>query len=59
MRLDRQLLQGLLDTWKNIKEIRRSQRCTNTSVRLIIKQYVTLYSKRLIIVHVCVCLLIV
>jgi hypothetical protein len=40
MRLDRQLLQRLLDTWKKIKDIRRSNGYITTSVRLIIKQFV-------------------
>ena len=40
MKLDRQLLQRLLDTWKKIKDIRRSNGYITTSVRLIIKQFV-------------------
>ena len=42
MRLDRQLLERLLSTWKNIKDIRRTNGYTTTSVRLIIKQSVVL-----------------
>ncbi|CAF1101848.1 unnamed protein product [Adineta ricciae] len=38
MKLDRQLLQRLLDTWKKIKEVRRNYKYTTTSVRLLIKQ---------------------
>jgi hypothetical protein len=40
MKLNRQLLQRLLDTWKKIKELRRTNGYTTTSVRLIIKQFV-------------------
>ncbi|UJR21447.1 hypothetical protein I4U23_024533 [Adineta vaga] len=38
MKLDRQLLQRLLDTWKKIKDVRRINGYTTTSVRLLIKQ---------------------
>lgn len=38
MKLERQLLQNLLNTWKRIKDIRRQEGCTNTPLRLIIKQ---------------------
>ena len=41
MKLERQLLQRLLDMWKKIKELRRSQGYTATSVRLLIKQWVS------------------
>jgi hypothetical protein len=40
MRLDRQLLERLLSTWKKIKDVRRTNGYTTTSVRLIIKQFV-------------------
>ena len=40
MKFDRQLLQRLLDTWKQMKELRRLQGYVNTSIRLIIKQFV-------------------
>lgn len=40
MRLDRQLLERLLSTWKKIKDIRRTNGYITTSVRLIIKQFV-------------------
>ena len=40
MRLDRQLLERLLSTWKKIKDIRRGNGYITTSVRLIIKQFV-------------------
>ena len=40
MKFDRQLLQRLLDTWKQIKELRRLQGYVTTSIRLIIKQFV-------------------
>ncbi|CAF0923633.1 unnamed protein product [Adineta steineri] len=38
MKLDRQLLQRLLDTWKKIKDIRRLNSYTTTPVKLLIKQ---------------------
>jgi hypothetical protein len=40
MRLDRQLLERLLSTWKKIKDVRRTNGYTTTPVRLIIKQFV-------------------
>lgn len=47
MRLDRQLLERLLATWKKIKDVRRTNGYTTTAVRLIIKQYVRLFVYRL------------
>ena len=41
MRLDRQLLERLLSTWKKIKDVRRMNGYTTTPVRLIIKQFVS------------------
>ncbi|CAF3689292.1 unnamed protein product [Rotaria sordida] len=38
MKLDRDLLKHLLDVWKEIKDIRRANGYTTTSVKLIIKQ---------------------
>ncbi|CAF4571456.1 unnamed protein product [Rotaria sp. Silwood1] len=38
MKLDRDLLKHLLDAWKEIKDIRRANGYTTTSVKLIIKQ---------------------
>ncbi|CAF4260179.1 unnamed protein product, partial [Rotaria sp. Silwood2] len=38
MRLDRDLLKHLLDAWKEIKDIRRGNGYTTTSLKLIIKQ---------------------
>jgi hypothetical protein len=40
MRLDRQLLERLLSTWKKIKDIRRTNGYSTTAVKLIIKQFV-------------------
>ena len=44
MRLDRQLLERLLSTWKKIKDIRRTNGYTTTSVKLIIKQFVLFFN---------------
>jgi len=43
MRLDRQLLQRILDTWKKIKDIRRTNGYITTPVRLLIKQFVLFF----------------
>ncbi|CAF5188411.1 unnamed protein product, partial [Rotaria magnacalcarata] len=38
MKLDRQLLKSLLDTWQKVKDIRRTNGYSTTSLKLIIKQ---------------------
>ncbi|CAF4553959.1 unnamed protein product, partial [Rotaria magnacalcarata] len=37
MKLDRQLLKSLLDTWQKVKDIRRTNGYSTTSLKLIIK----------------------
>ena len=40
MRADRILLKNIIKTWKEIKSLRETDKCINTSLKLIIKKSV-------------------
>ena len=40
---DRQLLKGMLKTWRDIKKLRETDNCINTSVKLSIRKWVLKY----------------